>query len=99
MFAVSFSVTHTLPDGDYDRDKCVAEFNSLTDALTWCGFYHHKQEEPHPDGYFRDWCVRGIFSDIASGRLDCDPSQYLSSDLSWDEIDSLPVNDIDQTIH
>ena len=97
MYSVSFSVTHTLPDGDYDRDKYVAEFNSLNDAFIWCKFYHNKQEEPHPDGYFRDWHVRGIFS--VSGRLDCDPSQYLASDLTWDEIDALPVNDIDQTIH
>ena len=98
MFAVSFAVFHSYPDG-YDRDKYVAEFNSLTDALTWCGFYHHKAEEPDSEGYSRDWAVRGIFSDTVAGRLDYSPTDYLVSDLTWDEIDALPVNDIDQTIH
>lgn len=111
MFSVAFSVFHSTPDS-YDRDKCVAEFNSLTDALTWCGFYHHKVEEPDSEGYYRDWSVRGIFydpshsnpatirpSDVPAGFVlvgqsyKYDTQDYLSSDLSWDEIDALPVEE------
>ena len=42
-------------------------------------------------------------SDIPAGftasnnQIICDTTDYVSSDLTWDEIDALPVNDIDAT--
>ena len=95
MITVQFQVIHTYPDGDYDRDKYIAEFKSLSDALTWAGFYHNKVDDQYPDGYSRDWFVRNIWIDHSR----YDSRHYLQSDLTWDQIDGLPVNDIDQTIH
>ena len=89
MIYISFDVDHYYTDGvDCDK-RNIVEFDSLDDALTWASFYHDKYVE-HDNGYSRSWFIRGIYS----GRtyLHLTPMDYIHSDLTWSEIDELPLH-------
>lgn len=96
MFYVSFDCTtwfdeHSpYADLGCDRIKCSAQFNSLDDALTWLSFYHDKWHDDG-DASHRNWFIRGIYRGKRT-RLNLTPMDYIHSDLTWAEIDALPVS-------
>ena len=88
MIFVLFDVDHYWPTGMDSDKRFRAYFKSIDDALMWASFYSGKTDEPDPE-YSRSWLIRGIFQDNTC--LNYSPDDYIHTDMSWDEIDALPV--------
>jgi len=88
MICIVFDVDHYYPDCIDTDKRNRAYFKSIEDALTWAAFYSGKRDEDGPD-YCRTWFIRGIFE--GNDCLDYSSKDYIHTDMSWDEIDELPL--------